>query len=123
MDERVAHNEYMDKMARSRVFPIERWVGDSRLPADDPVVVEEPLEIRLNGNPFSITMRTPGDDEALALGFLATEGVIRSFDDVWDVHRCAHPDHPDELNIVEVTVNPELILDQPVSGRQRYASS
>ncbi len=68
-------------------------------------------------------MRTPGDDEPLALGFLATEGIIRSFDDVWDVHRCTDTENPDELNIVEVTVNPELILDQPVSGRQRYASS
>lgn len=113
----------MDEVARSRVFSVERWSGDRQLTAEDCVVVEEPLEIWLNGNPFSITMRTPGDDEPLALGFLTTEGIIRSFDDVWDVHRCADPEHPEELNIVEVTVNPEQVLDQPVSGRQRYASS
>src|ERR1700760_4993656 len=42
----------------------------------DPVAIEEPLEIRVDGRPLSVTMRTPGDDEALALGFLYGEGLI-----------------------------------------------
>lgn len=42
----------------------------------DTLVAEEPLEIRLNGKPLAITMRTPGDDFALAAGFLVSEGVI-----------------------------------------------
>jgi FdhD protein len=41
----------------------------------DSVAVEEPLEIRVNGSPVAVTMRTPGHDEELALGFLVTEGV------------------------------------------------
>src|SRR5260221_9921319 len=51
----------------------------SRLPggddADDRVAVEEPLEIRINGKPVAVTMRTPGHDEELALGFCLSEGL------------------------------------------------
>ena len=42
---------------------------------DDRVAVEEPLEIRVNGEPVAVTMRTPGHDEELALGFCLTEGI------------------------------------------------
>ena len=42
----------------------------------DLIVVEEPLEIRLDGKPLVVTMRTPGDDEDLAAGFLHAEGMI-----------------------------------------------
>ena len=54
-----------------------------RLPAGaterDQVAVEEPLEIRINGQPVAVTMRTPGHDEELALGFCLSEGLQRSF--------------------------------------------
>ena len=43
---------------------------------DDVVAVEEPLEIRVDGRPLTMTMRTPGEDEELALGFLYGEGLI-----------------------------------------------
>jgi FdhD protein len=43
--------------------------------ADDVVAVEEPLEIRIGGEPVAVTMRTPGHDEELALGFCVTEGL------------------------------------------------
>ncbi|MEO5634955.1 formate dehydrogenase accessory sulfurtransferase FdhD [Gaiella sp.] len=50
-----------------------------RLPAgetvDDRVAVEEPLELRIDGNPVAVTMRTPGHDEELALGFALSEGL------------------------------------------------
>src|SRR5438132_1801586 len=50
-----------------------------RLPGErrerDSVAVEEPLEIRINGAPVAITMRTPGHDEELALGFALSEGL------------------------------------------------
>ena len=45
---------------------------------DDQVAVEEPLEIRLDGHPVAVVMRTPGHDEELAAGFLVTEGIISS---------------------------------------------
>jgi FdhD protein len=49
---------------------------------DETLVVEEPLEIRVDGEPAAITMRTPGDDFDLVVGFLAAEGVIDGIDDL-----------------------------------------
>ncbi len=48
----------------------------------DQIVVEEPLEILVNGRHLSVTMRTPGNDEELASGFLLTEGIIRGRDQI-----------------------------------------
>lgn len=48
----------------------------------DHVVIEEPLQITVDGHPVAVTMRTPGHDEELALGFLLTEGVIRTLAEV-----------------------------------------
>jgi len=49
---------------------------------DDELVVEEPMEIRLAGEPLAVVMRTPGDDEDLALGFVITEGIVTGPNDV-----------------------------------------
>ncbi len=62
---------------------------------EDEVAVEEPLEIRVDGAALAVTMRTPGDDEELALGFLHGEGLI-------DAARPAGPTAELEANIVEV---------------------
>jgi FdhD protein len=61
----------------------------------DAVAVEEPLEIRVDGEPLSVTMRTPGNDEELALGFLYGEGLI-------DGPREAGPSEDLAANLVEV---------------------
>jgi len=58
---------------------------------DDEVVVEEPLEIRVDDEPLVVTMRTPGDDRALAAGFLYSEGVIDGLDDVTALDHLAGP--------------------------------
>ena len=50
----------------------------SRGAAEDVVAVEEPLEIRIGGVPVAVTMRTPGHDEELALGFALSEGLARA---------------------------------------------
>jgi FdhD protein len=62
---------------------------------EDDVAVEEPLEIRVDGRPLTVTMRTPGHDEELALGFLYGEGLI-------DTPRDAGPTEDFAANIVEV---------------------
>lgn len=72
---------------------VERWPGgrgeggdavgrEPGEPGVDDVVVEEPLEIRVEGVPAAVTMRTPGADLDLAAGFLWTEGVIDGVDDL-----------------------------------------
>lgn len=53
-------------------------VRDKTLEFDDDLVVEEPLEIRLDGTPLAVVMRTPGFEAELALGFAITEGIITS---------------------------------------------
>jgi FdhD protein len=63
---------------------------------DDVVAVEEPLEIRVDGAPLAVTMRTPGHDEELALGFLYGEALI-------DGPRAARPTEDFSANTVEVT--------------------
>jgi FdhD protein len=62
---------------------------------EDAVAVEEPLEIRVDGEPLAVTMRTPGNDEELALGFLYTEALI-------DGPRAAGPTEDFAANIIEV---------------------
>ena len=54
----------------------------------DVVVVEEPLEIRLGGEPFQVLMRLPGWEKELALGFLYTEGIVRDLAEVITIHFC-----------------------------------
>ena len=51
----------------------------------DDLVVEEPMEIRMSGEPLAVVMRTPGHDAELALGFAITEGIIAGPADVQDV--------------------------------------
>ena len=61
---------------------IQRVRGDACDRVEDELAIEEPLEIRVDGQPLAVTMRTPGEDEELAAGFLAGEGLIARPDDV-----------------------------------------
>lgn len=71
---------------RRRVIRIE---AGRRTTRPDTLVAEEPLEIRVEGRPLSVTMRTPGDDFDLVAGFLTTEGVIAAPADVATMRYCA----------------------------------
>jgi FdhD protein len=87
--------------------------------SDDHVVVEEPLEIRVAGDTLAITMRTPGHDRELALGFLWAEGIIASLDDVAGVAHCARADDEGRLNTIEVTPAPGARLKLPEDSPAR----
>ena len=84
-------------------------IADGRLDsALDRVAVEAALEVRLNGHPFAVIMRTPGNDADLAAGFLFSEGVIRSSD---DLQRIDLADTADALNVVLSRSRAEILPD------------
>ncbi|MEP6925483.1 MAG: formate dehydrogenase accessory sulfurtransferase FdhD [Pyrinomonadaceae bacterium] len=98
----------------------------------DALAVEEPLEIRLgvfeNGKTvhksISITMRTPGDDFELAAGFLFTEGILHSKNQIARIHHCGLPNKTNNLqNTVRVDVQPETAVDFKRLERHFYTSS
>lgn len=91
----------------------------------DTLVAEEPLEIRLNGKPLAITMRTPGDDFALAAGFLVSEGVLASASELQNIVYCAGAtaDGSNTYNVVDVRTAPGVTLPDFTLERNVYTSS
>src|SRR5690349_8735828 len=81
---------------------IARVAAGTRTTARDAVAIEEPLEIRLNGWRWLVTMRTPGDDADLIVGLLASEGVIARAADVETIVFTRHPEEPDLANVADV---------------------
>ena len=79
-----------------------RVTAGGAVDASDRAAVEEPLEIRLHDRPFAVIMRTPGEDRALAAGFLLAEGVIDGAHELGAVEHCRHPAHPEVHNVVNV---------------------
>ena len=69
-------------------FPMWRYRKGTVEETTDVVVVEEPLQIRLGGEPFQVLMRLPGWEKELALGFLYTEGIVRDLAEVITIHFC-----------------------------------
>lgn len=107
---------------RRRVVRIRGGVAGARA---DTLVAEEPLEIRLNGKPLAITMRTPGDDFALAVGFLASEGVLASASDVRAVTYCegAAEDGTNTYNVVNVQLAAGVPVPDITLERNVYTTS
>ena len=90
------------------------------------LVVEEPLEIRVNGAPVTVTMRTPGSDVELAQGFLLTEGVIVRREDVLTVQYCRGAETPDgtnTYNVLDVTLHPDVPPPNTDVTRNFYTTS
>jgi FdhD protein len=93
--------------------------GRVRRESTDRVAAEVALEVRLNGEPFAVVMRTPGDDEALAAGFLFSEGVVTRREDVVSIAVDA------EADVADVTLAPARAADVPalLAGRRQVATS
>jgi FdhD protein len=83
----------------------------------DALAVEEPLEIRVDGDPVATTMRTPGADGDLALGFLFAEGILAGAEDVGTIIHCGRPGEEGYGNVLDVRsaggvrIDPERVLE------------
>jgi FdhD protein len=86
----------------------------------DELAIEEPLEIRVRGRAVSITMRTPGHDEELAVGFLLSEGLIHRAADVLRIEPCGKNEDGNLLNVI---LAPEVHVDFEKLTRHVFASS
>ncbi len=91
-------------MTGSRTVDITRVGGGSRTLVEDLVAVEEPMEVRVNGAPFAVIMRTPGADRELAAGFLLAEDVIHGYDELGTIDYCVDADAEGHDNTLSVTV-------------------
>ncbi|MFC8302778.1 formate dehydrogenase accessory sulfurtransferase FdhD [Specibacter sp. NPDC057265] len=94
-----------------------------RVVREEPLAVEEPLEIRLAHESFSVTMRTPGDDFDLVAGFLLSEGIIFDPGQLISLRFCAGEDENGRqtFNVVEAQLRPDVVL--PRAAPQRHVSS
>ena len=91
--------------------------GDRSTERPDRLVTEEPLAIRVHGpgqeaQPLAVTMRTPGADFDLAVGFCLTEGVIASPSDVAEVAYCLRGERPQQYNEVTVRLREPIDLGE-----------
>lgn len=97
--------------------------GGEVIEREDVLALEEPLEIRLGGYSVSVTMRTPGDDLDLAAGFLLTEGIVRSQEDVASIHHCGTDDTDSAMNIVNVNPRDPRSVDPSRWQRNFFVTS
>jgi FdhD protein len=109
---------------------IQRVDTGSTTKADDILVTEEPLEIRLGFGPverreevrLSVTMRTPGNDEELALGFLFTEGIVSDPAQVVRIVPCENVKGEERGNVVRAELRPDVEVD-PVKWQRNFYST
>ena len=100
---------------------VTEWEDGVARAVEDMLAVEEPLEIRVNGSPLTVTMRTPGHDLELAAGFLLTEGIVESADDIAAI-RAADAETGAKSNTVDVELHTRS-FDAADLQRNFYAAS
>jgi FdhD protein len=89
----------------------------------DRLAVEEPLELRVAGRPVGVTMRTPGDDFELAIGYCISERLVARPDDVAAVRFCAPEGQAQEFNVLTVDLRPGVPVPDPSLDRLVVTSS
>jgi len=107
---------------RRRVVRLRDGVRSER---PDTLAAEEPLEIRVGGRSLAITMRTPGADMDLAVGFLLSEGVVHAAGDVAAMRYCSGTDAQGRqtYNVLDVALAPDVAAPDPSLERAFYTSS
>ena len=108
--------------ARRRVQHV---TADDAVARPETLAVEEPLEIRVDGAPITVTMRTPGSDVELAQGFLLTEGIVARREDIMAVRYCrgADADGVNSYNVLDVTLAPGVAPPDVDPTRNFYTTS
>ncbi len=108
----------------TRAAPVICWSHQAaRVVRTDRVAREEPLELRVNGRSVAVVMRTPGHERELAAGFLLSEGVIRTRDDLLDILICRDLPHGKSGNVVDVLLAPGVEVDFERLSRNTFAAS
>ncbi|MEF3120854.1 formate dehydrogenase accessory sulfurtransferase FdhD [Kocuria flava] len=110
----------------SRRHRVHRYTADGAVSARaDTVAGEEPLEIRLNGRAFTVTMRTPGHDFDLVGGFLVSEGVVSAAEQIvrMDYRGGVDADGRRSYNVVDVVLAPGVVPPDTSMERHVYTSS
>ncbi|TDD92293.1 formate dehydrogenase accessory sulfurtransferase FdhD [Saccharopolyspora karakumensis] len=105
--------------------PVLRIAENGNRTRPDTLAAEEPLEVRVNGKPLSVTMRTPGHDVELAHGFLLTEGVIADRDDLATARYCDSPgpDGRNTYNVLDIALSPGVPMPDASVERNFYTTS
>src|SRR5690348_10370254 len=85
-------------------LPVAHWQENEQHQREEQLTVEEPLEIRLDGRSLAVIMRTPGHDFELACGFLFSEGIITSHDDILSIEDAVDADGLPLANVVDVAL-------------------
>ncbi len=101
-------------------------LGEQPIRRADVLAVEEPLEIRVAGEPLAVTMRTPGNDVDLAAGFLVSEGVISRGDEFAGAIHCGGPGTggtENTYNVLDVALAPGVAPPAPELARNFYTTS
>ncbi|RJT95291.1 formate dehydrogenase accessory sulfurtransferase FdhD [Arthrobacter frigidicola] len=114
----------MNRVTQRRRITTFRSTADPRR-REDALAGEEPLEIRLGGSAFTVTMRTPGDDFDLVSGFLVSEGVVWEPGQLPSLRYCAGVDESGRqtFNVVEAQLRPGTVLPDTALERHVYTSS
>jgi FdhD protein len=102
---------------------IRRCVGPDCEASEDYLPVEEPLQIRMAGEDVAVTMRTPGHDIELTLGFLYSEGIIAAKADIESIAHCADEDGLPAPNIINVFPSDRDLVDPRRWRRDFFAAS
>ena len=110
-------------MNRRPVVKINVEASDPPRQQPDNLAAEEPLEIRIRRAPLAVTMRTPGQDIDLAMGFLLTEGIIGEQEDVVTAQLCAGTDAPNTYNVVDIVLADHVPPPVTDPSRNFYTTS
>src|ERR1700722_12890738 len=121
--DRARQVDYVTRIAPER-FVVRRTVGETPRRERDTLAGEEPLEIRIGGRSFAVTMRTPGADFDLTAGFLVSEGIITRTEQLSSMRYCAgNNEGANEYNVLDLTLGDGVAPPDESTARAFFTTS